>query len=122
MRQRQRGGAKINFLLSIIVLASLCFVAYKLIPAYFANYQLQDSVTSEARFAVATYPKKTPDDIQNDILHKAQDLGVPIKREDITVTTDGTLITISADYSITFDLAVYQFTHQFHLQADSHPI
>jgi hypothetical protein len=38
------------------------------------------------------------------------------------VTTDGSLVSISLDYSITFDLIVYQLTHQFHLYADSRPI
>jgi hypothetical protein len=122
IRDGQRGGGKLNFLITIIVLGAMAFCAFKMVPTYFANYQLQDAITTEARFATSTYPRKTPDDIQNDVYKKIQELGLPAKREDVKVTTDGSLITISLDYAVTFDLIVYQLTHQFHLAADSHPI
>jgi hypothetical protein len=79
-------------------------------------------MTTEARFATSTYPKKSPEDIQDDVDKKIKELGVPAKKEDVKVTTDGSLVAISLDYAVTFDLIVYQFTHQFHLYADSHPI
>jgi len=122
IRDRQRGGGKLSFFITIIVLGAIAFCAFKMVPSWFANYQLQDAMTTEARFATSTYPKKNPDDIQNDVYKKIQELGVPAKKEDIKVTTDGSLISISLDYSITFDLVVYQLTHHFHLSADSHPI
>ena len=122
IRDRQRGGGKLSFFITIIVLGAMAFCAFKLVPSWFANYQLQDAMTTEARFATSTYPKKNPDDIQNDVYKKVLELGVPAKKEDIKVTTDGSLISISLDYSITFDLVVYQLTHHFHLSADSHPI
>lgn len=122
VRDGQRGGSKLSFFITIIVLGAMAFCAFKMVPSWFANYQLQDAMTTEARFATSTYPKKSPDDIQNDVYKKILELGVPAKKEDVKVTTDGSLITISLDYSITFDLVVYQLTHQFHLYADSHPI
>ena len=122
IRDRQRGGGKLSFFITIIVLGAIAFCAFKMVPSWFANYQLQDAMTTEARFATSTYPKKNPDDIQNDVYKKVLELGVPAKKEDIKVTTDGSLVTISLDYAVTFDLIVYQLTHQFHLYADSHPI
>jgi len=122
VRDGQRGEGKLAFFITIIVLGSIAFCAFRLVPSYFANYQLQDAMTTEARFATSTYPKKTPEDIQEDIDKKMKELGVPAKKEDVKVTTDGSLLTITLDYSVTFDLIVYQFTHQFHLYADSHPI
>jgi hypothetical protein len=122
VRDRQRGGGKLGFFITVIVLGFLAFCTFKIAPSYFANYQLQDAMTTEARFATSTYPKKTPEDIQEDVGKKIKELGVPAKKEDVKVTTDGSLVTITLDYAITFDLIVYQFTHQFHLYADSHPI
>jgi hypothetical protein len=122
VRDGQRGEGKLGFFITIIVLGALAFCAFKMVPSYFANYQLQDAMTTEARFATSTYPKKTPDDIQNDVFKKMQELGVPAKKEDVKVVSDGPLITITLDYSVTFDLIVYQFTHQFHLYADSRSI
>jgi hypothetical protein len=122
LRDGQRGGAKIKFLVTVVVLGILAFAGIKIVPAFFANYQLQDAVTNEARFATSTYPKKTPDDVREDIFKKMQELDVPAKREDIRVTSDGTLVSITLDYTVTFDLAVTQFSHPFHVHADSRPI
>jgi hypothetical protein len=121
-RERQRGGAKIKFLVAVVVLGSLAFAAVKIVPAYFANYQLDDAMKTEARFATSAYPKKTVEDVREDIFKKVQELEVPAKKEDIRVTSDGSLVSISLDYSVTFDLAVTQFTRQFHLHEDSRPI
>ena len=118
----ERGGAKLSFAITVIILAVMAFCAFKVAPSWFANYQLQDAMTSEARFATSTYPKKTPDDIQGDVFKKASDLGVPARKEDIKVTFEGNLVTISLDYAVTYDLAVTQITHQFHLYADSRSI
>jgi hypothetical protein len=122
VRDGQRGGSKLSFFITIVILGIMAFCAFKLVPTFFANFQLQDAITTEARFATSTYPKKTPDDIQNDVYKKIQELGLPPKKEDVKVTTDGSLVTISLDYAVTFDLIVYRLTHQFHLYADSHPI
>jgi hypothetical protein len=122
IRDGQRGGSKLSFFITIIILGIMAFCAFKMVPTFFANYQLQDAMTTEARFATSTYPKKTPEDIQNDVYKKIQELGLPPKKEDVKVTADGSLVTISLDYAVTFDLVVYQLTHQFHLSADSHPI
>ena len=122
IRDGQQGGAKLSFAITIIILGTMVFCAIKVVPSWFANYQLQDAITTEARFATSTYPKKTPEDIQGDVYKKAQELGVPTKQQDIKVTFDGNLVTISLDYSVTYDLAVTQITHHFHLYADSRPI
>jgi hypothetical protein len=122
VRDGQRGEGKLAFFITVIVLGSLAFCTFKIAPSWFANYQLQDAMTTEARFATSTYPKKTPEDIQEDVYKKIQELGVPAKKEDVKVTTDGSLITITLDYSVTWDLLVTQITHPFHLYTDSHPI
>jgi hypothetical protein len=118
----QKGGAKINLLITLIILGSMIFAGVKVIPVYFANYQFQDSMNSEARFALTGYPKKNEDDIRDDIFRKAQDLGVPAKRDDIQVNMGNGYVSISLDYAVPIDLAVYQFTLQFHPHSDNHSI
>jgi hypothetical protein len=118
----QRGGAKLSFAITIIILGTMVFCAARVVPSWFANYQLQDAITTEARFATSTYPKKNPDDIREDVFAKIQELGVPAKKDDIKIVTDGNQVTISLDYSVTYDLAVTQMTHQFHVSADSRPM
>jgi hypothetical protein len=122
VRDGQRGGGKLSFAITILILGTMVFCAVKVVPSWFANYQLQDAITTEARFATATYPKKTAEDIQGDVFKRVQELGVPAKKEDIKVSFDGNLLSISLDYSVSYDLIVTQINHQFHLYADSRPI
>jgi hypothetical protein len=121
-RKAERGGNKLNLLITLVILGSMIFAAVKIVPVYFANYQFQDSIESESRFALTGYPKKTPEDVRNDILNKAKELGIPAQREAIRVAMDNGSVDIGLDYSVPIDLAFYQFTLQFHPHADNHSI
>jgi hypothetical protein len=118
----ERGGSKANLLFTLVVLGAMAFVAAKVVPVYFANYQLQDSIESESRFALTGYPKKTPEDVRTDIFNKAKDLGIPTQKDAIHVAMDNGSVDIGLDYSVPVDLALYQFTLQFHPHADNHSI
>jgi Domain of unknown function (DUF4845) len=100
----------------------MIFAAVKIVPAYVENYQFQDSMQSEARFALS-YPKKNADQVRDDLWRKAQDLSIPLaQKDDIKVMMDDTNVTISVDYSVPVDLKLYQFSLQFHPHADNHTI
>jgi Domain of unknown function (DUF4845) len=122
VQNAERGGAKLNLVITLLILGALAFAGVKIVPVYFANYQMQDSMNSESRFALTGYPKKGPSDVQDDILKKAQDLGIPAKKDDIVVQMENGSVSISLDYSVPIDLIVYQFTLQFHPHADNHSI
>lgn len=121
-RNRQRGESKIKPILVLLVLAFAAYSAFKIVPAYFANYQLQDMIKSEALFATSAYPRKTADDIHSDVWKKVQELGIPAKPEAIKVTGGDQAVSITVDYTVPVDLTVYQFTLDFHPHADSHSI
>ena len=118
----ERGGSKANLLFTLVVLCAMALVAAKIVPVYFANYQLQDSIESESRFALTGYPKKTAEDVRTDIFNKAKDLGIPTQKDAIHVAMDNGSVDIGLDYSVPIDLSVYQFTLQFHPHADNHSI
>jgi hypothetical protein len=119
-KESQRGGSKLNLLITILIVGSMGFAAYKILPSYFANLQLQDAMQTEAKFALAN--RKSAQDIQADVFKKAQDLGVPATQDDIVVTSQQGAVSIELDYSVTFDLIVYQWNKSFHLYADNHSI
>ncbi|MFZ0978562.1 MAG: hypothetical protein WAN23_04080 [Candidatus Acidiferrales bacterium] len=121
-RAGQRGGSTLNKLITIAILGALAFIAVKIVPVYVNNYEFQDSIETESRFALAGYPKKSVDDIRDDVFKKTQELGIPAKKEDIQVTVDNSDVDIGLDYSVPINLAVYQFTLQFHPHADNHSI
>ena len=118
----ERGGSKLNFLITLVVLGSIGYAGFKVVPAYVNDYQFQDFIQTESRYALAGYPKKSPDDIRNDVIKKAKELDLPLKSEDIRIAVTNTSVDVSADYSVLFDLSVYQWTHDFHHHADNHTI
>lgn len=118
----ERGGSKLSLILTLIIVVALGFTAVKIVPVYVEAYQFQDSIEAESRFALTGYPKKSVDDIRDDVYKKAVDLGVPAKREDIRVTVTNGSVEIGTDYSVPIDLKVYQYTLQFHPHADNHTI
>lgn len=119
---KDRGGSKRNLIITLLILGSMVFAGVKLIPIYIDNYQFQDAIESESRFALTGYPKKSTDDIRDDVWKKAQELSIPAQREDIQVNVTNGSVSISLDYSVPVDLAVYQLTLQFHPHADNHSI
>jgi hypothetical protein len=98
----------------------LIFSGVKIIPAYFANFQLQDSMQTEARFAIADH--RAVDQIREDIWKKVQELDIPAKKEDIKVSGEQRSVAISLDYVVPVDLRVYQFNLEFHPHADNHTL
>lgn len=121
-RNNELGSSKLNLILTLAVLGAMAFAGVKIVPAYVTNYQLQDAFESECRFALSAYPKKSPDDIRQDIWKEMQELGIPAKPEDIRLSMSGGLVAISLDYSVPVDLEIYQFILQFHPHADNHTI
>jgi hypothetical protein len=121
-KSREHGGSKASLFLTLLVLGAMAFAMIKIVPVYFANYQFQDSIESESRFALTGYPKKTPDDVRNDIWNKAKELGIPAQKDSIKIAMDNGSVDIGLDYAVPIDLAVYQFTLQFHPHADNHSI
>lgn len=120
----ERGGGKANLIITLVILGAMIFGAVKIVPVYVNNYEFQDAIQTEAKFALTGYPKKSIDDIRDDIYKKAQELSIPVTKDDIGLDVDAAngKVDINVDYSVTFDLAVSQWTHQFHTHADNHTI
>jgi hypothetical protein len=123
-QNRQRGGSKLNVILVLVLLGAMIFAIVKVVPVYFANFQFQDAIQTEAKFALTGYPKKSLDDLREDIYKKAQELDIPVTRDGIRIDVDPNrgYVDIGLDYSVPIDLKVYQFTLQFHPHADNHTI
>jgi hypothetical protein len=122
LRNGERGGNKLNLILTLAVLGAMVFAAVKIVPVYVANYEMQDSLESESRFALTGYPKKNADDVRNDIWKKAQELGIPAEKDSIHVALQNGSVDLGLDYTVPIDLAFYQLTLQFHPHADNHSI
>jgi len=76
------------------------------------NFQFQDGVQTIARFASAT--RQTPEQIRAAVLKEAQKDDVPLDEKDIKIEAVSGNVRIHVDYSVIVDLAVYQWTLNFH--------
>jgi hypothetical protein len=118
----ERGGSKLNLVLALMIMGSMLFTAYKLVPVYFAKYQFEDAIRTETRFATSGYQRKTAESIREDILQKAKELDIPVQPENVQASIVNGGVEINVDYDVPIDLAVYQWTLQVHLHADNHTI
>ncbi|MBI3934418.1 MAG: DUF4845 domain-containing protein [Acidobacteria bacterium] len=105
------GFMSFSGILLILVVAAIVFAAFKLLPPYIDNYQLQDSMESITR--TATYNRMTEADIRKQILNEARVLGVPLQENQLVVQRAGASVNISARYVITVDLLVRQIDLNF---------
>jgi hypothetical protein len=120
LRDRQRGEGRLKAIVVLAILAGMIYVGVKVIPILINNYEFQDALESTAR--LATVNRQSAEDIRAAVLKEAQTEEIPIAVEDIHVKDEGGHVEISADYSVTVDLRVYQWTLNFHPNAENNPI
>jgi hypothetical protein len=107
----QRGGGTIKAILWTVILVYGAFVAYRILPAYVAEYQLADKMQEQARFSVVNrYPEEQ---VRDNIYKVVKDLEIPVKREEIKIIVSQEVVKISMDYTIPVDLLVYQLNLHF---------
>jgi hypothetical protein len=114
---RERGVGRVKAIFWTLVLATFVYVSAKVVPALVNEYQFQDGIQTLARFA--TVNRQTPEQIRAAVLKEAQKDDVPVAAEDIKVDAVNGNIKIRADYSVTVDLKVYQWTLNFHPAASN---
>jgi hypothetical protein len=106
----------IKLVLVLGTLACGVYVGAELIPPYFSNYEFQDTINTEAR--LGTYSAKSEDAIRDTVFKRAQDLEIPVTKEQIKVQRIGTQgsgsVTIETDYTVHVDLPGYPLDLEFH--------
>jgi len=119
-RSSEKGGSTLTAIIFTLVLASLGFVAIKVLPCLISEYQFQDGIQDIARYASAMH--QDPGKVREAILKEAEKDGVPITSNDLKVEGTSGNFRISADYSVTVDLKVYQWTLDFHPAANNNSL
>ena len=106
----------IKLILILGFLAIGVWVSAELIPPYFSNYEFQDTLDTEAR--MGTYSTKGDEIIRDTVFRKAQDLELPITKDDIIVQRSGGIgtgsVSISTDYTVHVELPGYPMDLHFH--------
>ncbi len=113
--------ARMKTWLGLFVVVAFVFLGIKLLPPYFANYQLQDDIDTIARYA--TYAQgKGEEDVRNDVLTKARERGVALAPEDVKVTKDGTSVSIDINYVVEVPVPGHTFRLKFNPTAGNRMI
>ena len=123
----QRGKGRLGCIFSLLILGSLGFSLYRIIPPYFSYYQLKDGVGEIATLsAVGFIPRSdgtpgrssgTVPEIQEAVLVKARELEIPLEKENIKVRREGQVVFISVSYVVPIDLLVDVYYHTFEFTA-----
>ena len=103
----------IRALSGLLIVVAIFYVAYKLVPPYFNEYQFEDAMGAEARYS-AYNTQRTEQDIREAVSKKAQEYDIPLKPDDIHVQRNGAELAIWADYAVHVDLPGYPLDLQFH--------
>jgi hypothetical protein len=107
----QRGEGRFKAIAVTAILVFGVFAAFKLLPPYIAEYQLADKMQEQAKFAVVN--RYSEEQIRETVFKEAQDLDVPIKKEEIKVLASPSVVRISLDYRVPIDLLVYKMELHF---------
>jgi hypothetical protein len=99
----------------IVVMVASVYLIAVLAPPFFSNYQFEDAIRTEAQ--MDTYNTKTEDQIRDSVFKKAQELDVPVSREQIKVQRSGVTgsgsVSIEAPYIVHISLPGYPLDLNF---------
>ncbi len=113
-----RGGGKLNMLLALAITAILVLSAWRIIPVYVKSYQFQDEIRSKCKFAPVD--RKSPETVKEELLRFAQELGLPVAREQLQVNALGPSgIRVNVKYTVPVDLILLDISIPFEYNFDS---
>lgn len=114
---KARGGSKVQLILGLLITAAIILGAVRLVPVYANSFEFKDAIRSQAKFA--DVERKTPEAIREALYKKAQDLDLPVTREQIQVTPQRTGVEIRVRYQVPVDLIVYRPVLKFDYAEDT---
>jgi hypothetical protein len=108
--------ATLKLIFGIGLFLALGLVGLKVIPPYFANYELEDAIKTEA--TQSTYSTRTEDDVRDAVIKTARNYDIALTPKQVKVTRIGGFgtgtLNIQIDYSVPLDLPGYSGTLEFH--------
>ena len=111
MRRADLGEGRFKAFLTLAFIAAVVYCSFKIIPVYVNNYQLQDYIQSQTPFWLTQ--RATAEQVRNNVLAKAQDLGLPLTAEQVTVEASAARVGVQIDYLVPVDLKVYTLNLHF---------
>jgi|SRR5450755_2294014 hypothetical protein len=107
------GTLKLAF--GVFVMVAAIYMGIELIPPYYANYEFQGDIKTEA--LTSTYTPKTEADIRESVYKIAKGYDIPLTKDGIKVQRSGDqgsgTIIIDAPYTVHLDVPGFPFDLHF---------
>lgn len=114
-RTAERGEGNLGCIVWLLVLAVAVMISWKMIPVKVNNAELVDFMTEVAQFQSA---QKTPEEIKLIILARAGELGIPLTKENVTVTKTRDRVRMTVDYTMPVQFPGYTYNWHFRHELD----
>jgi hypothetical protein len=109
MRRRRaaRGAGNIGCVLWLIVLVAVGHVLWKVVPVKIRSSEFYDVMQEQASFGSI----KSVHQIQYEILRRAQELKIPVTKENLKIVRERQAVTVEAHYTITIEFFGGAYTY-----------
>lgn len=106
-----RGGANVGCIVWLLILGFVSYILWKVVPVKIASSEFYDVMQEQAAFGSIKDPKF----IEFEILRKADELKIPVKKDNLKITRSRESITVEAHYEITIDFfnGAYKYVWKF---------
>jgi len=110
-RRSERGEGNIGCILWLLALGLAVLIAWKAVPVKMQSTELYDYMDELAKFGAA---RTVPEDLEKQILNRAQQLHIPLDKKNVKVERNGDHIYMEVDYTIPVEFPGY--TYQWHFR------
>ena len=106
-----RGGANFGCIVWLVILGLVGYVLWKVVPVKIASSEFFDVMQEQAAFGSIKDPKF----IEFEILRRAEELKIPVKKDNLKIVRGREMITVEAHYEITIDFfnGAYKYVWKF---------
>jgi len=113
MANRERGDGKLSLFIFLALLAAGIFFLVKWIPPRVNAYEFRDEMGKWNTDPDYRMRRADSETIRNELLKRAEDLNLPIGRENLVVSASGEGTKIVATFDIPIDLKVTTITQHY---------
>src|ERR1700680_2479698 len=107
--------ASFKLVVGLLTIGAVVYLIAELAPPFFSNYQFEDVIKTEAQ--MGTYRTTSDEIIRDEVFKKAQELDVPIVKEQIKIRRVGSAyagsVSIEAPYTVHLNLPGYPLDLNF---------
>ncbi len=110
---KQSGMITFKAVLVVALFVVLVYLGIKLVPPLVNNYQFQEELTTLASGFTVYAASRTEENIREEVLRKAKDLGLPIKPDQVRVVKSTYGLNTDVRYNVMVETPAYTFNLKF---------